>query len=357
MILTGANNFSENDNYTIYTVNSNQNGQYSVVIPKNNIDQISMFVDMNMKSDFDSLISNNITKESLIEKINKEYNNIKEKYKEGILVIPMTDITNLTNAVNSNDKQKIFDETKKIGGTTSELYKNLIESGIDKSKINQKITIIEKTETDTKFVDWLKTQMPNFIDGIKLVEESQNIENTNPFANVNPFNIEQEPKQDNDIFAKEEINIQEENKESQPEEIKEPVAPTETIQEEIKEQPEKNIFPNNNPEENKESQPEENKEPVTPTETMQEEIKEPQPVNSVSLENTTVIPTESVEQKIDDQPKDVNQNQNNNNELVENEIDKKSGGFANILILLVILAVVTIGSIELGKFLFNTFGA
>ena len=192
MNLTGANNFSENENYTIYTINSNQNGQYSVVIPKNPTGQTSMIVDINMKNDFDALVSNTITKESLLDKIDKEYNKVKENNPDGILVIPMTDINSLTNAVNSEDKQKIFDETKKIGGITSELYKNLTESGLDKSKINQKIMIIEKNEVDTKFVEWLKTQMPNFVDGMKIetetpVAEPAPVENNDPFSGFNPF--------------------------------------------------------------------------------------------------------------------------------------------------------------------------
>ena len=37
--------------------------------------------------------------------------------------------------------------------------------------------------------------------------------------------------------------------------------------------------------------------------------------------------------------------------------DKKSGGFVNVAILLVVLVVVTIVSIELGKFLFSVYGA
>ena len=171
MTLTGANNFSENNDYTIYTVNSNQNGQYSLILPKNTDGEVSMIVDMNMKADFDALVSNSITKESLLEKLDKEYNKVKETNPHGILVFPMIDNTNLTNAINNNDKQKIVDETKKFGGITSELYKNLTDSGLDKSKINQKIMIVEKNETDSKFVEWLKGQMPDFIDGMKYETE------------------------------------------------------------------------------------------------------------------------------------------------------------------------------------------
>ena len=327
MNLTGANNFSENNIYTIYTINSNQNGQYSVVIPKNMNGQTSMIVDINMKNDFDALVSNAISKESLLDKIDKEYNKIKATNPDGILVIPMTDMNSLTNAVNSNDKQKIFDETKKIGGITSELYKNLTDSGLDKSKINQKIMIIEKDEIDTKFVEWLKNQMPNFVDGLKVASDAQTIEqapveNNDPFAGFNPFgeenNSELAPAQPAEVVASQEPVTHVPEPVAEPTPV--PTQPTEVVA------PQEPVTPV--------------PEPVVENET----IPEPTPINSVSLENTQAIP----------QPEPTPTPAPT---ATVNDIDKKSGGFANILILLVILAVVTIGSIELGKFLFNTFGA
>lgn len=341
MTLAGANNFSDNNDNTIYTINSPQNGQYCAIIPKNTDGEISMLVDMNMKEDFDALVSNNITKDSLVEKLNKEYTNVKSNYPSGILVIPMTDISNLTNAVNSNDKQKIFDETKKIGGITSELYKNLIESGLDKSRINQKIMIIEKTEIDTKFVDWLKEQMPNFVDGIKLDKKEEVVVNDgNPFANVNPFAPETEPKQEQLTTTEEKIAIApvvEENnnvpnieppKPVVDEQINTPVS-TPSIEPTIEEN---NNIPNIAP-----SEPVKVEQP--------KEAENIQPSNSIQnteTNNNLITPSPIPEQK------ETNQ---------EISLERKSRGFANLLILLVVLAVVTIVSIELGKFLFNTFGA
>ena len=325
MTLAGANNFSENNDNTIYTINSPQNGQYCAIIPKNTDGEISMLVDMNMKEDFDALVSNNITKDSLVEKLNKEYTNVKSNYPSGILVIPMTDISNLTNAVNSNDKQKIFDETKKIGGITSELYKNLIESGLDKSRINQKIMIIEKTEIDTKFVDWLKEQMPNFVDGIKLDKKEEVANNNNPFTNVNPFSSENESKQElpktiEETPSTSAIAVEQNNnvpnieppKPVVDEQINTPVS-TPTIEPTIEEN---NNIPN-----------------IAPS----EPVKVEQPKEAENI-----------------QPSNSIQNTETNQEIKNK---KKSRGFANLLILLVVLAVVTIVSIELGKFLFNTFGA
>ena len=71
MTLNGANKFSENQNYEIYTMNSQDTGRCAVVLPKNLNNGISMLVDLNMKSNFDDLINNVITKDDLIGKINE----------------------------------------------------------------------------------------------------------------------------------------------------------------------------------------------------------------------------------------------------------------------------------------------
>ena len=59
MTLEGANILKENENNTIYTMNSVQTGQYCVVIP-NNTDNIKMLVDLNMKNSFNSIANNTI---------------------------------------------------------------------------------------------------------------------------------------------------------------------------------------------------------------------------------------------------------------------------------------------------------
>ena len=58
MTLNGGNKFSENQNYEIYTMNSQDTGRCAVVLPKNLNNGISMLVDLNMKSNFDDLINN-----------------------------------------------------------------------------------------------------------------------------------------------------------------------------------------------------------------------------------------------------------------------------------------------------------
>ena len=331
MTIEGANSFSENDNSTIYTMNSTQTGQYCVIIPKNTDNSINMLVDLNMKNSFDSLANNTTDKDSLIKEITEEYNNIASKYPSGILVLPMLDTTELGNIINSNDKQKMLDETKKIGSITSEIYQKLSSAGIDKSKIDQKIIIVEKTENDNKFVSWLKEQMPNFVEGAKYEELSKNnVDSAN--ENVNPFTgetTEAIPTPTNDIFG-----------------APAPVEPA----------PVPEPVPSPEPVENVETTPEPTvEEPSaenTEEENAEEPAVEPQPITDTKLETTQAIPNvEEVPASTPVEPA--------TNETTEeaHELDKKSGGFANLLILAVILIIVTIASIELGKFLYSNFGA
>ena len=330
MTLEGANNFSEGINGTIFTMNGTQTGQYCVVIPNNTDGNINILVDLNMKKSFDSLMNNTINKDSLVKEINDEYDNIVSKYPGGVLVLPMFDIGELTNSINSNDKQKMFDETKKIGSITSELYQKMGNAGIDKSKIDQRIILVEKTDIDNKFVAWLKEQMPNFVDGVSYDE--LNNKDTSSNENVNPFTgeaVSATPEPVNDIFS---VPV-EDAPVSQPAPVSE-----------------KSVAPE------VEDVPVENKEQVQEdsTSVSSDPVVEPQPVTETKLETTQAVPT-------------VDDNTDSNNvepvktekteEVETHEIDKKSGGFANLLILLVILVVVTVVSIELGKFLYNTFGA
>lgn len=359
MTLEGANNFFENNDFVMYTMNSPQTGQYCAVIPKNFGTAVSMLVDINKKALFDSLISNAITKEQLVEKLEEEYKIIGNTYSGSVLVFPMLDINMLASAVNSGDKQKMFDETKKIGGITSELYKKLTESGVDKSKVSQKIVIVENNDIDVKFVDWLKGQMPNFVDGVSLEElkakASAPAQASNPFASVNPFTGEAEnvsPQPTNDIFGPSPVN----NVESPVVESK----PNDTF----------DIFGSQEPAVQPQPEVVVSEAPVAPVVEPVASVMEnansfdPQPVQSVSLNNdpfgnqtpvATTAPTS--------QPTEVPAQPQPTAPVVEdtqvevNELDKKSGGFANLLILVVILIGVTIVSIELGKYLYNTFGA
>ena len=185
MTLEGANAFLENENFTLYTVNSLSSGEYAVVMPKSVMGMINVLIDFHQKSNFDALQTGSKTKEDLLNEVNSTYKMVKSTYSNFILVYPMLNEDDYVNVVRSNDKQKLFDEVKKIGAVTSEIYKKITESGMDASKIDQKIIILEKTTEDTDFVTWLKGQMPNFVEGLKIIEEKK--EEVNPFMGMNPF--------------------------------------------------------------------------------------------------------------------------------------------------------------------------
>lgn len=371
MILEGANIFFDFTDYTIYTMNSVTTGQYCVVLPKNNNGTYNMLVDLHMKNAFDGISNGSKTKEQLIEEIKNEYSGVKTKYSDGILVIPMLDEILYASAILNNDKQKMFDKVKKIGAITSEIYKKLTDGGIDKQKIDQKIIIIIKNNDDIKFVDWLKEQMPNFVIGINS-SELQPINNVNPFMeNSNPFMPETPVASTTDsIFGNESVtNSTANNTFSTPEatvetptndifatpapavnnalenapfqaniEVQQPVieqsAPVGSTNESL------NVFGTKVAE------------PVVNNVTTEQPTQGPTPVQSTPLEATITIAPIA-------QPEATTSTPETTPTAASTEsIPEKKGskGFTNLIILVIVLVGVTFISIELGKFLYNTYG-
>lgn len=386
MTLEGAINFNETTDYIIYTMNSATTGQYGLVMPKNINGTLNMLVDLDMKGSFDSVSSGVKTKEQLVAEISEEYNKIKSKYVYGILVMPMIDEVMFRGAVVNNDKQRMIEEVKKIRAITSELYKKLTDAGIEKEKIDQKIIIVEKDQDDEKFVLWLKEQMPNFIEGIRYSELTTVQEVVNPFADSNnifgpavtetvPTETKVEeaapssPMSSGSIFdtpasipTVAPISPVETVAPISPVEVVNPVSPVVTEESVVSNNVD--IFgapadvlstqsvseatvPSNN---NIETQSNEVL-PVEPTPVST--VEAPKPVESSSLEGTTTFSTISnttvppvSEEKID-----------GGDENTGKSVEHASKGFANLLILLVILVGVTFASIELGKFLYSVYGA
>ena len=376
MTLEGANNLKETNEYNIYTMNSATAGQYCVIMPNNVNDTLNMLIDLHQKQLFDEVSKGTKTKDDLIKVLTDEYLKGKEKYPNNILIVPMINNEEFSSAVATLDKQKMFDETKKIGAITSELYKKLTAAGIDKQKIDQKIIMIENKEEDTKFVNWLKEQMPNFVEGISLTEAPKEEVQApaEPTATPDIFGLPaEEPKVETPAPAPEPTPAAE--PEPTPEVTPEPQAPIF----DIPAAPEPTPAPETPPV----------MEMPTPAETPEKEvdifgIPADQPAapveNSVQQPAPTVEATpapaaepapEPVAAPTEEAPKAVQ-----NVELegtttfspipepapqpTETEVAapaKKSNGFVNIAILLVVLVVVTIVSIELGKFLFSVYGA
>lgn len=376
MKLEGANAFSENNLFTIYTVNSMTSGEYAVVMPKEVMGTVNMLIDFHQKSFFDNLISGSKTKDDLMKVLEGEYNFIKNTYANFMLVLPMFDENSYISIVNSKDKQKMFDEVKKIGAITSEVYKKVTESGFNAQNIDQKIIVLEKTSEDTSFVEWLKEQMPNFVEGLKYQEEKKEV--VNPFMGVNPFGpapVENPTSttvqpSGNSIFDTPLTPT--------------PVPPVETST------PNNDIFGTSAPQTPTPVQQSSNETPIentnsifgnpTPTQTTVEPTQQvqstmpnigfstltenvstpvatPQPINTVDLEGTTAfrpIPGDTTQIQ-NSNPTTATPVEEKSIEEVQEE-HKASKGIANLLILLVILVGVTLASIELGKFLYNVYG-
>ena len=380
MILEGANKLSDNNEYSVYTMNSAAAGQYCVILPNNTTGTLNMLIDLHQKQLFDEVSKGTKTKDDLIKVLTDEYLKGKEKYPNNILIVPMINNEEFSSAVATLDKQKMFDETKKIGAITSELYKKLTAAGIDKQKIDQKIIMIENKEEDTKFVNWLKEQMPNFVEGISLTEAPKEEVQApaEPTATPDIFGLPaEEPKVETPAPAPEPAPAVE--PEPTPEVTPEPQAPIFDIPAAPEPTPAPEPAPDTPP----------LMEMPTPAETPEKEvdifgIPADQPAapveNSVQQPAPTAEATpapaaepapEPVAAPTEEAPKAVQ-----NVELegtttfspipepapqpTETEVAapaKKSNGFVNIAILLVVLVVVTIVSIELGKFLFSVYGA
>lgn len=351
MTLEGAINLSEANDYIVYTMNSATTGQYGIVVPKNIVGTLNMLVDLHMKSSFDGVSNGSKTKEQLVSEITEEYNKLKTKYTDGMLVMPVIDEGGFQTIVNTGDKQKMFDEVKKIGAITSELYKKLTEQGVDKQKIDQKIIIVEKSVEDEKFVNWLKEQsnMANFVDGFKYSELNPVQEVVNPFIGgdsiFGPAPVQQQVVTP---VLEQTVSI--------------PVMPVENVVPAA--QPTVNqtsnigvdLFSNttmgqntsvaSTPVQSTPVQPA----PVPVAVEQQPVVEGPKPVDAAMLEGTiafTPIPNHPNNQ-VDGVP-------TNGQEVVENP--KNNKGFANLLIIVVILIGVTIASIELGKYLYSVYGA
>ncbi|MBQ8681334.1 MAG: hypothetical protein IJ509_00260 [Bacilli bacterium] len=385
MTLEGAINLNETTNYIVYTMNSATTGQYGVVVPKNVAGTLNMLVDLHMKGSFDGVGNGTKTKEQLVAEVSEEYEKLKTKYVDGMLVMPMIDEVMFQNTVATGDKQKMFDEVKKIGAITSELYKKLTDSGIEKQKIDQKIIIVEKNQDDEKFVAWLKEQMPNFVDGVLYSDFTKTQEMGNPF--VNSTNSIFGPAQEEKPKAEETVinngptstggifdNVAPVVTPVAPVEPVVPVAPVadstpdvnvtpvEPIMASASVEASTNEVPNNNVDifgipldvkgvQNNEVVGNNNTVVQNPVPTSTPVVEEPKPVASAPLEGTTTFSPIT-------NPTATNNNVSDISDGSEATVKKDaSKGFVNLLILLVILVGVTIASIELGKFLYSVYGA
>ena len=352
IIIEGANQLKEENDYIINAINSTTAGQYCVIVPKNATGTYNMLIDLHQKKSFDEVTAGTKTKDDFTAELSNEYLEVKKQYNNGLLIFPMLNEEEFKTTIDQLDKQKMFDETKKIGAITSELYNNLTKSGVEKQNIDQKIMIINKKEEDEKFVNWLKEQMPGFVESVSLSKEEVKTPTPEQPINNDIFGIPSQPEQPTQtptggIFdniptptATEEPKVEQ----TQPEQPA-PTAP---------EIPNANVdifgIPNDQP---AAPVPEIKlpTEPATPVQAAPVEQEEgPKPVESQKLEGTTTFsPIPNTPEQTTVQPTPTTPE--------KQEPEKKNGGFVNLAIIGVILVIVTIISIELGKFLYSVYGA
>lgn len=365
MILEGANKLKEENEYIIYAMNSANAGQYCVVVPKNATGTYNMLIDVHHKSLFDEVTSGIKTKEDLMNTLSTEYADVKKQNESGILVVPMLNEVEFKNAINNLDKQKMFDETKKIGAITSELYKKMTESGIDKQRINQKIMIVEKEAEDEKYVNWLKEQMPNYVEGISF-QKKEEVQATTSSTQPALGDIFGTPTQEPTPAPVEEIV---------------PPAPEASVDAPVT----NGIFGSTptttaptapaTPEPTPAPIPEQNvdifgvpvEQPAAPVATsVQQPVQTPEPTQTTTSTNIapeTIKPVQSVELEGTTTFSPIPDNQAQSTENPQDtstgttEPPKKNGGFVNLAIIMVVLIGVTVVSIELGKFLYSVYGA
>lgn len=389
MTLEGAIILNEANDYMVYTMNSVTTGQYGIVVPKNIMGTLNMLVDLHMKNSFDCVVNGSKTKEELISEITEEYTKLKNKYVDGMLVMPMIDETNYQAIVNNGDKQKMFDEVKKIGAITSELYKKLTEQGIEKHKIDQKIIIIEKNIEDEKFVNWLKEQsnMANFVDGFKIngLNVVQNV--FNPFvSNDSLFGPVLAPVEQEVVtpIVEQSATVSVNNGDVSGN-LTTPVTPVVPVMEPVVSSasdvskptpvmsvenvvsvsdsvvnsnptPSVDLFGNSPSVQNTSvvSNPVQSA-PIqassVPVVEQQSVVEGPKPVDAAMLEGTIAFTP------IPNHPNNQVEGTNTDDQNSGDGSSKNNKGFANLLIIVAILIGVTVASIELGKYLYSVYGA
>ena len=383
--LEGVKKEKEESKYTIYTINSTND---YVIVPNNETGTLEFIVDLSKGS-----INQNLNE------ISGKYTQISTEHPNSILIIPILN----ENTVNLMDKQNLFNRKEKIMNVVNKLYLELTTKNVN-VKVNNKIKIIEEKPEDETFVNWFKEQLreggfnPNTVEGIKLApkEESNVLAGNNIFGIANEEAKVEAPApapQTNDIFAQPATTTP---AQEQPTASVSPVPETPTPQandvfgaptekkeepapipapvatEQVQEAPQAtNLFatpqastaepapipapvatePVQAPQAtNLFTAPQAPTAEPAPAPTVQEPVA-PTPVQDKVLDDgtTTFSPIPNTpEQTAAPQQENAN---------VKTLTRKKSGGFVNLAILLVVLVIVTIISIELGKFLYSVYGA
>lgn len=154
--------FAQENGYSIYQYHNDYFGVYYLCIPDNHTETYEMFIGF-PKRDLRGL-----SKEEIADDIREINDMIHAINKSGIYAIPNIDLAELEEAAKDNDDKLYNELLRKIQSMTFDINNKLNKDDIHNQSIHQVISIIKQTESDTKFINWLEMNMPNFIHSVTL---------------------------------------------------------------------------------------------------------------------------------------------------------------------------------------------
>lgn len=307
-LLDGNNNVTllkSNSDFSVYSLNGNDICLF--VVPEHVNGSLSLYLDLNMESDYKDILSGVKSQQQVIKKIEGDYDLLDNLYKNSVYVVPNFNTSNLSNVLDVNDKQAVFNSITNLAVFTKGIQSVLATKGVS---LDTKINIVVKNEVDNKLGNWLSIQ--NIGKGVSFEElksnnRSQNM--SNPF--MNSASTSSNPFAD---FQNSQSVVDQTVVQSQPSQAvnNQPIFGDSTVQSPSQSQIGQNVQ-------------------VSST-----SVQGPAPVQGVTLESYE-------QEEVVARPKGR-----------KLELGRK--GYVNIVILMAILVGVTLISIQLGKFLYSIYG-
>jgi len=162
--------FAKDAKFTIYSMGTENTGLYFACVPNELKSSLKVFVDLHKKSDFNMYreVNDPMKREELVGRLREVNNFVNGMNHSGVYVMPMIEISDVL-SLDENAKNEEFNRVfKMIAGCTTEISSKLNNASNGEKTIEQAITIIEQTESDKIFIEWLKKQFPTFVMGVTL---------------------------------------------------------------------------------------------------------------------------------------------------------------------------------------------
>lgn len=308
---------NNNPEYSIYSLNGNSICLFCV--PENIKGTLGLYLDLNMEKDYNELLQGAKTQQQVVEKVGEDYKLLNGTYPSSVYVVPNFNNVNLSNALNTNDKQAIFNAIGGIGNDTKKIQSILASKGI---ALDSKIIVVEKSDTDKQFANWLKEQ--NIGEGVSFGELNKVQNFGNPFVSAQPLQGE----------VVNNVSVS-----SNPPIFGEPVVqsasdPAQGVQQVHPTQPQMSV-------------PSLQSTQVIPS------VQGPAPVQGVVLENPNLDNTTTLQA----QPQGYDMNGPSVAKVRSRKLNNiNNRGYVNIVVLMAVIVGVTLLSIQLGKFLYSIYG-